>query len=100
MEYAYSILMGIFAAVLLIYAGIMAVTKNYNMLPARASQAVKPKDPKKYTVKLAKILALTALSPALSALVGLWNVAAALFVLVAAAVLFIILGIKLTGGAE
>ena len=33
MEYGYSILMGIFAGALLLYAGLMALTKDYKMLP-------------------------------------------------------------------
>ena len=33
MEYGYSILMGIFAGLILIYAGLMALTKDYKMLP-------------------------------------------------------------------
>ena len=36
MEYGYSILMGIFAGALLLYAGLMALTKDYKMLPYRA----------------------------------------------------------------
>ena len=46
MEYGYSILMGIFAGALLLYAGLMALTKDYKMLPYRARTSVKPKNPK------------------------------------------------------
>ncbi|MBO7361633.1 MAG: hypothetical protein J6V48_10940, partial [Clostridia bacterium] len=73
MEHGFSILMAIFAAAILIYAGLMALTKDYNMLPLRATQSVKPKDPKKYMSQLAKVVALVSLSPALSALAALWN---------------------------
>ena len=52
MEYGYSILMGIFAAAILLYAGIMALTKDYKMLPIRARQSVKPKDPRRYAFRL------------------------------------------------
>ena len=48
MEYGYSILMGIFAAAILLYAGLMALTKDYNILPLRSRQSVHPKDPKRY----------------------------------------------------
>ena len=37
MEYGYSILMGIFAAMILAYAGLMALTKDYRILPVRLS---------------------------------------------------------------
>ena len=44
MEYGYSILMGIFSAAILVYAGLMALTKDYKMLPYRATISVKPKN--------------------------------------------------------
>ena len=95
MEYAYSIFMGIFAGAILLYAGLMALTKDYKMLPYRARQSVKPKDPKKYAAQLAKVIALVALSPALSALTGLWNFTAAMVVLIGSMIVFIWLGTKI-----
>lgn len=95
MEYGYSIIMAIFACALLIYAGLLALTKDYQMLPFRARQSVKPKDPKKYAVQLAKVIALVAASPALSALAGLWNLIFAVIVLIGSMVLFIFLGTKI-----
>ncbi|MBR1731447.1 MAG: hypothetical protein IJ725_03320 [Ruminococcus sp.] len=95
MEYGYSILMGIFAGALLLYAGVMALFKDYKMLPFRTRTSVKPKNEKEYMKQLAKVIALAACSPALSVLVGLWNIAAALVVLIASGVLFIWLGAKL-----
>ena len=95
MEYGYSILMGIFAGLILIYAGLMALTKDYRMLPLRARVSVQPKDEKRYMKQLAKVVALVALAPALSALTGLWNMIAALIVLVVSAVVFIWLGTKI-----
>ena len=74
MEYGYSILMGIFAGLILIYAGLMALTKDYKMLPFRARVSVQPKDEKRYMKQLAKVVALVALAPALSALTGLWKI--------------------------
>ena len=71
MEYGYSILMGVFAGALLLYAGLMALTKDYKMLPYRARTSVQPKNPKKYMTQPAKVIALVACSPALSALAGL-----------------------------
>ena len=95
MEYGYSILMAIFGGALLLYAGLMALIKDYKMIPYRARVSVKPKNEKRYMVHLAKVVALTALSPLLSALAGLWNMAAALIVLIGAGILFIWLGTKL-----
>ena len=100
MEYGYSILMGIFAGLILIYAGLMALTKDYKMLPFRARVSVQPKDEKRYMKQLAKVVALVALAPALSALTGLWNMIAALIVLVVSAVVFIWLGTKIMRGVE
>ncbi len=100
MEYGYSILMGIFAAAILLYAGLMALTKDYNMLPLRARQSVKPKDPKRYMTQLSKVVALVAASPALSALTGLWNMIAAVIVLIGSMVLFIWIGTKIMKGID
>lgn len=95
MEYAYSILMGIFGTALLLYAGLMALTKDYKMLPFRSRQSYKPKDPKRYTSQLAKIIALVSLSPVLSAITGIFNVIAAVIVLIGTMALFIWLGTKI-----
>ena len=100
MEYGYSILMGIFAGLILIYAGLMALTKDYRMLPLRARVSVQPKDEKRYMKQLAKVVAMVALAPALSALTGLWNMMAALIVLIVSAVVFIWLGTKIMRGVE
>ena len=100
MEYGYSILMVFFAVLILIYAGLMALTKDYKMLPFRARVSVQPKDEKRYMKQLAKVVALVALAPALSALTGLWNMIVALIVLVVSAVVFIWLGTKIMRGVE
>ena len=95
MEYAYSILMGIFAVALLLYAGLMALTKDYKMLPYRARRSVKPKDPKKYMAQLSKIVALAALAIALGAAVALWNNAVGAIVMVAGVILVLWAGTKI-----
>lgn len=100
MEYGYSILMGIFAGLILIYAGLMALTKDYKMLPFRARVSVQPKDEKRYMKQLAKVVALVALAPSLSALTGLWNMIAALIVLIVSAIVFIWLGTKIMREVE
>ena len=91
----YSILMLIFAGAILLYAGLMAITKDYNMLPIRARQSVKPKDPKRYAFQLSKVIALVSLAPALSGIVGIWSGIGAGIVFVAGLVLFIWLGTKI-----
>ena len=78
----------------------MALFKDYKMLPYRARVSVKPKDEKRYMTQLAKVVALVALSPALSALTGLWNMTAAFIVLIVSAILFIWLGTKIMLGVE
>lgn len=100
MDNGYSILMALFAGAILCYAGLMAIFKDYKMLPYRARTSVKPKDEKRYMVQLSKVVALVALAPLLSALVGLWNMLAALIVLIAATVFFLWLGTKIMRGVE
>jgi len=82
MDNGFSILMFIFGAAMLLYAAIMAITKNYNMLPYRARVSVKPKDPKKYMTQLAGAVALAAVPILLGGAVGLWNVLAGLAVMI------------------
>lgn len=82
MESAFSILMFIFSAALLLYAGLMAVTKDYNLLPYRSRVSVKPKNPEKYMVQLAKIVALVAAMIAAGATIALWNAAVGAIVMV------------------
>lgn len=94
MDYAYSVLMGCFSAAILIYAGLMALTKDYKMLPIRSHQSVKPKDPKRYMTQLSKVVALVALSPAISSLVGLCNTTVAFIVLIATMIIFIVIGTR------
>ena len=95
MEYGYSVLMGIFSAVLLLYAGLMAWTRDYEMLPYRARNAVTPQDPERYMIQLAKVIALTALAPLASALLYLWNGIAAMAVLIAGMTFFLWLGTRI-----
>ena len=87
--------MFIFAGALLLYAALMAITKDYNMLPYRARRAVKPKNPKKYMVQLSKIVALAVLAIALGAAVALWNLALGAIVLVAGVILVLWVGTKI-----
>ncbi|MBO4323425.1 MAG: hypothetical protein J5836_02065 [Clostridia bacterium] len=74
--------------------------KDYNMLPLRSRASVKPKNPKKYAFQLSKVIALVSVAPAISALIGLWNILVAAIVLIAAVVLFIWLGTKIMKDVE
>ena len=68
MESAFSILMFIFSGALLLYAGLVAV---FGVTLILRHWAAEIKDEKAYARRFAKILALTALAPALSGVVGL-----------------------------
>ena len=95
MDNGFSILMFILAGALLLYALILALTKNYNMLPAHATISVKPKNPKRYTVQLAKVIALVAVAIAIGAAVSLWNMLIGAIVMIAAVILAIWFGTKI-----
>lgn len=95
MDYGYSVLMACFSAGILIYAGLMALTKDYKILPFRSRQSVKPKDPKSYMIKLSKAVALVSLAPLISALIGLFNIPLAVAALIGFMILFIWIGTKI-----
>ena len=78
---SFPILMLAFSGALFIYAGLLALTKDYKMLPFRSRQSVDPEDSRKYACKLAKVVALVAMAPALSGLLGFWNITVAVVVL-------------------
>ena len=82
MDNGFSILMFIFAAALLLYAAALAITKDYNMLPYRSRVSVKPKNPKRYAVQLAKVIALAAVAIAVGAAVALWKPTAGAVVMI------------------
>ena len=95
MDYVFSIFMFIFSAAILLYAGLMVLTKDYKMLPLRVRKAVKPKDKKQYTANLAKAVALVAAAPALSGAVGFLNIPVAVIVLIAGLIASIWLGTRI-----
>lgn len=100
MEYAFSILMLCFSGAILIYVGIMAATKDINMLRYRHRYAAKTKDKKAYAVKVAKILAITAVAPLAGGLIGFISPLAGGIVLAAGLPLCIWLGVRLTNLPE
>ncbi len=100
MENGFPIFMLIFAGAILLYAALMAVTKDYKMLPYRARVSVKPKNPEKYMVQLAKIVALVAVMIAAGAAIALWNAAAGAVVMVVGAAAALWCGTKIIKKAE
>ena len=100
MDNGFPILMLLFAGALLLYAALMAVKKDYNMLPYRATQSFKPKHPEKYMVQLAKIVSLVAVMIAVGALIALWNAAIGAIVMVVGVVVAIWCGTKIIKKAE
>ena len=81
-----------FSAALLIYAGLLALTKDYRMLPLRIRPSIKPKNRKQYVTGLAKVIALVAVAPALSGATGFLSIPVAVFVLISGIIAAILLG--------
>ena len=71
MDHAYCYLLFAFSALLFLYAGLIYVTKDIRLV-AR-NNAAKMKDPKKYAVQFSKVLAIVAIAPLLSGIVGLFS---------------------------
>ena len=69
MDYGYSVLMFSFAAMLQLYALLLAVTKDTGMIPKSGAARIKNK--KEYAVRFAKVIAVTALAPLTSGLIAL-----------------------------
>ena len=95
MDHGFSILMFIFAGVLFLYAMLLAITRDYKMLPYRAQVPVKPKNPKEYTLQLAKVIALVSLAVAIGAAVALWNQLIGAIVILAGVIAAIWAGTKM-----
>ncbi len=100
MENGFPIFMFIFAGAILLYAALMAVTKDYKMLPYRARVSVKPKNPEKYMVQLAKIVALVAAMIAAGAAIALWNAAAGAAVMLVGVIAALWCGTKIIKKAD
>lgn len=100
MENGFPIFMLIFAGAILLYAALMAITKDYKMLPFRARVSVKPKNPEKYMIQLAKIAALVAVMIAAGAVIAMWNAATGAVVMVIGVVAALWCGTKMIKKAE
>ena len=95
MDHNFSILFLIFVAAILLYAALMAITKDYRMLPYRSRVSVKPKNPKKYMVRLSKVVALVGLAIGAGAAVSFWNGAVGVVIMIGGAIRAIWLGTKI-----
>jgi len=95
MDNGFSILMFIFAGALLLYAALLAITKDYNMLPLRATVSVQPRNPERYTLQLAKVIGLVAAAVAIGAAVSLWNMLVGAIVMLVGVIAAIWLGTKI-----
>ena len=69
MEKAFPILMLCFAGLLLVYAGILALTKDVMLIPH--ADKVKIPNPKAYALRFAGIMALVTIGPLASGIAGL-----------------------------
>ncbi len=86
-----------FAGLILIYAGILYLTKDSTMI--MRDYAVKMKDKKAYARQFAKLVALFSLSPILSGITAMvWSIGPGLIVLVLASVILLAIGLRLMKG--
>ena len=82
-----------FAALHLIYAGIMYLTKDSKMV--MRDYAVNMKDKKAYARQFSKVVALFALSPILSGIAAMvWSIGVGLIVLVLASIVLLAIGTR------
>ena len=91
----YSILMFCFSGALLLYAALIAITKDYKMIPR--NWAAKPRDGKEYASRFAKIIALVAAAPLLSGAVALFGDSKWIMIAAAAALIGGIIGASAIG---
>ena len=90
----FSIIMFCFSGAILLYAGVLGLTGDITMV--RKHWAAQMDDKKVYARKVAKILAITALAPALAGAVGLLNSLAGIIALLVGMFAFIWLGVRIT----
>ena len=89
-----AIIMFVFSGAILLYAGLLALTRDVTMLPKQS--AVNVGDKKAYALRVAKVLAIVAVSPALTGLTALLSGVAAAIVFIVSFVACIWLGVKVT----
>ena len=86
----FSILMFCFSGALILYAGLLALTKDCRLIPR--DHTAKPGNKKAYAVNMAKAIALTAVPPAHCAIAALFNGLLALTVFVVELVMALWIG--------
>lgn len=89
----FSILMFCFSGALILYAALLALTKDYRLIPRH--YAVKVKDEKAYARKMAKVIALVAVAPLHCGLGAMFSVPLAMVVLVAEIIMAIWIGTEI-----
>ena len=72
MEYVFSIMMFVFGGALLLYAGLLALTKDYKLIARH--YAAKVTDGKRYALCFARTIAIVAIAPIVSGVVGLFGI--------------------------
>ena len=92
MEYGFSILVFCFSGALLLYAGLLAVTKDVTLIPRHRKAKIKNR--RAYALQFAKIMALVAAAPLLGGLAGLAHLALGVAVLIGSLVLFLWIATK------
>lgn len=88
-----SILLFIFSAALLVYAGWLAKSKDPRMIPRH--YAAKMDHPERYAVQMAKVIALAAIAPFLGGLVGIFSTVAGLIVMLVGFIVILWLSTKI-----
>ena len=71
MEYVFSIIMFVFGGCILLYAGVLALTKDYELI-AR-NWATNPEDKKSYALAFARTMAIIGIAPIVSGIAGLFG---------------------------
>ena len=95
MDKAYSILMWIFSAALLFYAGVLLLFKEVELIPRHYMAHIE--DKRTYAVRFAYLIMLVAAAPALSGLVAFFGeflILPAVIVLIAGVIVAIVIGVK------
>ncbi|MBQ6374072.1 MAG: hypothetical protein IJJ45_06225 [Clostridia bacterium] len=87
-----SILMFVFSGALLLYAALLAATKDYGLIPR--GHMAKVKDRKAYAANVARMVALVAMAPLLCGLIAPFSLPLALLALFAGTALAIWIGLK------
>ena len=71
MKYAFSIIMFCMGGAILLYSGLLALTKDAGLIPK--AHTAKMTDKKRYAAQFAKTMAIVAVSPLLSGIAGLFG---------------------------